>query len=155
MAIQSTPHTESQQNKSESGTELEPNQIAERIERDGEGGLYAKMDGAQTGMNRSEHVTDVHGSKHKVEPATSGDTGATSSGVGDAETQGITNHSQKAEHDGQVKVMAERERAAASSGEERDRGQPVSDSVREGGSLPGKKAELLETVEISSSRAIR
>ncbi len=155
MAIQSTPHTESQQNKSESQTELEPNQIAERLERDGQAGIYANTDGAQTGMNRSEHVTDVHGSKHKVEPAASGDTGATSSGVGDAGTQGITNHSQHDEHDGQVKVMKERETATASSGEERGSGQPVRDSVREDGDLPGKKAEAVETVEISGGRAIR
>ena len=155
MAIQSTPHTESQQNRGQTETELTPNQIAERIERDGESGLYANMDGAQTGTNRSEHAMNVKGPKHNVEPAASADTGAISSGVGDGEAQGITNHSQHAEHDGQVKVMKQREDAMASSGEESDRGQPVRDSVREGGELPGKKESKAETVEISGMRGIR
>ncbi len=155
MAIQSTPHTESQQNRGEAETELEPNQIAERLERDGEAGLYANTDGAQTGLNRSAHITDGNGPKHNVEPSTSADTGATSDGVGDAEIQGITNHSQHAEHDGQVKVMKEREDAVARSGEEAASGQPVRDAVREGGDLLGGKAVKRETVEISTERAIR
>ena len=155
MAIQSTPHTESQQNKGEAETELEPNQIAERLERDGEAGLYAKMDGAQTGMNRAERITDGGGPKHKVLGEASADTGATSAGVGDGEAQGIPNHSQHAEHDGQVKVMQGREQATDSSAEEQASGQPVRDAVREGGGLPGKKAAEAETVEISGGRAIR
>ncbi len=155
MAIQSTPHTESQQNRGEAETELEPNQIAERIERDGDAGLYADTDGAQTAMNRSEHITDGNGPKHKVEPATSAYTGATSTEVGSGEAQGITNHSQTAEHDGQVKVMKGREDATASSGEEASSGEPARDAVKEGGDLPGKRAEKVETVEISGSRAIR
>lgn len=155
MAIQSTPHTESQQNRGEAETELEPNQIAERLERDGNDGLYANMDGAQTGMSRSAHITDVTGPKHNVLDEASAATGATAAGVGDGETQGITNRSQHAEHDGQVKVMKGREDAAASSGEEQRSGQPEHDSVREGGELPGKKAAKAETVEVSATRAIR
>ena len=155
MAIQSTPHTESQQNKGEAQTELEPNQIAERIERDGDAGLYAHTDGAQTGSNRAERITDGNGPKHNVLGEASADTGATSAGVGDGETQGITNHSQHAEHDGQVKVMKGRENATDSSGEEQRSGQPVRDAVRDGGELSGKKGAATETVEISTGRAIR
>lgn len=155
MAIQSTPHTESQQNKSETETELTPNQIAGRIERDGDDGLYAHMDGAQTGMNRGEHVTDASGSKHKVEPGASAETGATSSGVGDGDAQGITNHSQHAEHAGQVKVMREREDAVATPAMDERLNEPVRDSVKPGGALPGKNAEAVETVEISASRSVR
>ncbi len=155
MAIQSTPHTESQQNKSESQTEMSPNQIAERIERDGDAGLYAHTDGAQTGMNRAERVTDGSGPKHKVEPGASAETGATSAQVGDAATQGVTNHSQQAEHAGQVKVMKEREDASARQEPEERTGDPVRDAVKEGGDLPKGKAESVETVEISAMRAVR
>lgn len=155
MAIQSTPHTESQQNKNEAQTELEPNEIAERLEQDGEAGLYANVDGAQTGMNRAERVTGVNGPKLHAEPAASAYTGATSSGVGDGEAPGITNRSQHAEHDGQVKVMKEREEAASSSGEEAASGQPERDAVREGGAIASAKAAKQETVEISDGRAIR
>lgn len=155
MAIQSTPHTESQQNKSESQTEMSPHQIAERIEREGDAGLYAHMDGAQTGMNRAERVTDGSGPKHNVEPGASAETGATSAQVPDAEAQGVTNHSQKAEHAGQVKVMKEREEASAHQGSQERTGTPVRDAVKEGGNLPKSKAESVDTVEISGMRAVR
>lgn len=155
MAIESTPHPESQQNTEAVQSDLEPNQMSQDAGRGGDPELYANSDGAQMGMNRSERVTSVQGPKHKVEAGTSAETGAMPSQIGDAETQGVTNHSQHAEHAGQERVMKEREGAgldAESEDEERSR---TRDSVQAGGELPSKKAGSVETVEISAGRAIR
>lgn len=155
MAIQSTPHTESQQNKDQNETEMDPNQIAARIEKDGAEGIYANMDGAQTGMNRSEHVTDVKGQKHKVEPGASASTGFTSAELKDGDAPGVSNHSISTERPGQEKVIREREEVTLHTASEDKAGEPVRDSVKEGGEMLSKKAASTETVEVSARRAVK
>ena len=155
MAIQSTPHTESQQNKSETETELTPTQIADRMERDGKDGLYANTDGAQMGTNRSEHVTDVKGQRHKVEPGASAETGARSTEIGRGEGQGVTNHSQQAEYAGQKKVMEAREADVLHIKPEDTTGEPERNSVSEGGSIPARNEAKVETVEVSAMRSVK
>jgi len=58
MAVQKSPHTNSEQNVSSAAMDLEPNQAPQDVGRGEDAKLYQNADGAQTGENRSFHVND-------------------------------------------------------------------------------------------------
>ena len=102
MAIQSTPHTESQQNTNPAESDLEPD--AETFEN---------RDGAQTGSNRAFNKNESQGPKHNMEPATAAEYGTMSTRTPKSDSQGITNHSATEESTRQEKVVSERPDALA------------------------------------------
>lgn len=58
MAVQKTPHTNSQQNVSSAAMDVEPNQSPQDVGRGEDAKLYQNADGAQTGANRAFHAND-------------------------------------------------------------------------------------------------
>lgn len=58
MAVQKTPHTNSQQNVTSAAMDLEPNQSPLDVGRGEDAKLYENSDGAQTGGNRAFHAND-------------------------------------------------------------------------------------------------
>ncbi|MGI4831440.1 MAG: hypothetical protein ACRYFU_25150 [Janthinobacterium lividum] len=93
MAMQTTPHTETQQDVNSDQTDLEPNMQPQDMGRGEDAKTYEIADGAQTAGNRSFHSTDGRDnqpksldegtantpSRHSQVP-TEGGTGITSSG---------------------------------------------------------------------------
>lgn len=58
MAVQKTPHTNTQQNVSSAAMDLEPNQSPQDVGRGEDAKLYEIADGAQTGENRAFYMND-------------------------------------------------------------------------------------------------
>jgi hypothetical protein len=55
MAVQKTPHTNSEQNVNSAAMDLEPNQSPQDVGRGEDAKLYENADGAQTGGDRAFH----------------------------------------------------------------------------------------------------
>lgn len=113
MAIQSTPHTESQQNSNPAQSDLEPNLETADAGRGADAETYENRDGAQTGANRSFHANVSQGPKHIAEPATAAEYGTMSTRTPKSDSQGITNHSASEESARQEKVVRDRPDAQA------------------------------------------
>ncbi|HEV2575929.1 MAG TPA: hypothetical protein VGU25_01850 [Acidobacteriaceae bacterium] len=58
MAVQKSPHTNSEQNVSSAAMDLEPNLNPQDVGRGEDAKLYENADGAQTGANRAFHMND-------------------------------------------------------------------------------------------------
>jgi hypothetical protein len=113
MAIQSTPHTKTQQNTDAAQSDLEPDQIAQDEGRGDDAALYQNAEGAQTGDNRAFHRNQSEGHKHNTEPESVAHVGTVTSRTPQSENQGITNHSASEESARQEKVVSQREDAQA------------------------------------------
>ena len=59
MAIQTTPHTQTQQDTPATQADLEPNQAAQESGQDQDAELYQNMDGAQTGGTRAFNANAI------------------------------------------------------------------------------------------------
>ncbi len=113
MAIQSTPHTESQQNADAAQSDLEVNQAAQDAGTGGDAGLYENMDGAQTGGTRAFNANASGGSKHNTEQFSAAQYGSVNTRTPQSDNQGITNHSATEESARQEKVVSQRPDALA------------------------------------------
>jgi hypothetical protein len=117
MAMQRTPHTESEQNVRVSQTDLEPEDIEQDSGREDEG-LYTKYDGAQTGEERGPQFWPGKDGHPNIEAATSAHEGdlrdrATGSQIATEPTvPGITSRPEE-ERARQEKVVKERPDAQA------------------------------------------
>lgn len=58
MAVQKTPHTNTEQNVNSAAMDLEPNQSPQDVGRGEDAKLYENTDGAQMGTNRAFHMND-------------------------------------------------------------------------------------------------
>lgn len=58
MAVQKSPHTNTEQNVSSAAMDLEPNLAPQDVGRGEDAKLYQNADGAQTGENRAFHMHD-------------------------------------------------------------------------------------------------
>lgn len=58
MAVQKTPHTNTQQNVNSAAMDLEPNQSPQDLGRGEDAKLYENAEGAQTGEDRAFHRND-------------------------------------------------------------------------------------------------
>lgn len=113
MAIQTTPHTQTQKNADPVQDDLEPYQQAADSGQGEDAALYENMDGAQTGGTRAFNA-NVNRSNHlKTEPRTAALNGGTDTRTPESENQGITNHSASEESARQRKVVSERPDALA------------------------------------------
>jgi len=114
MAKQKSPHTQSEQNQSQTQMNLEPGELEQMLGTGEDAKTYENSDGAQTGGTRSPRHAPKAGVKHNVEPATAAFEGATTSRtVKDPNKQGATNRSSAMENEGQEKVVKDRPDAQA------------------------------------------
>ena len=113
MAIQTTPHTQTQQNADPAGADLNPNQNAADSGQGEDSGVYENMDGAQTGGTRAFNANVVRGNRSNVEPFTAARDGGIDTRTPESEDQGITNRSASEESARQRKVVSERPDATA------------------------------------------
>ncbi len=108
MAIQTTPHTETQQDADPASTDLEVNQLAQDSGSGDDAELYKNMDGAQTGGTRAFNANASQGPKHNTEQFSAAQNGSTNTRTPHSDNQGITNHSANEESARQEKVVSER-----------------------------------------------
>ncbi len=112
MAHQTTPHTESQQNKNPDQTDLEPDQLAQDAGRGADAELFRNADGAQTGSNRAPEKYPRAAEHLNTEPASAYE-GSLSTRTPQADAPGITSHSASEESARQQKVVKDRDDANA------------------------------------------
>jgi len=114
MTHQRSPHTQSEQNATETQMDLEPGTLEQELGTGEDAKLYENNEGSQTGGTRSPRHAPKGSVKHKTEPAVKAYEGnLTSRTVKDPNKQGITNRSSAMENEGQEKVVKDREDAQA------------------------------------------
>lgn len=111
MTEQKTPHTQTQQNTKPEQSDLEADQAGSNTEEDEE--IYARMEGAETGSDRSPRKLQTGGSARNTEPETSAHEGSVSTRTPKRPVQGITSHSAEEESERQEKVVNDRPDARA------------------------------------------
>ena len=109
MAVQKSPHTNSEQNVSSAAMDLEPNLNPQDVGRGEDAKLYQNADGAQTGANRAFHMNDRRDNLPK-----SIDEGTRLQAENTARKQqeempGVTTHSAGEENERQQKVERNKE----------------------------------------------
>lgn len=113
MAMQTTPHTQTQQNQNAAQPDLEPNQLAQDSGQGEDAVLYENAEGAQTGGTRAFNANATKSNLPKVEPRTAAMNGGVDTRTPESENQGITNRSASEESVRQKKVVSERPDALA------------------------------------------
>lgn len=113
MAVQSTPHTQTQQNTSAAQADLEPNQLIQDLGQGEDAALYENREGAQTGGTRAFNANATKDNLPKVLQEDAALTGRINTRTPESPDQGITNHSASEESERQRKVVSERPDAQA------------------------------------------
>jgi hypothetical protein len=113
MAHPTTPHTQTQQNRTPDQTDLEPDQLEQTASTGPEADLYNHREGAQTGSNRGLHVVPASGGAPNQEQPPAAFEGSVSTRAPGGKQQGISSHSADEERPGQQKVVSERPDAKA------------------------------------------
>jgi hypothetical protein len=113
MPVQTTPHTQTQQDAVPSQADLDTNQQPGDSGQEEDASLYENMDGAQAGGTRAFNANAMGGHHLNVEPFTAAVDGGTSTRTPESEQQGITNHPASEENVSQRKVVSERPDAQA------------------------------------------
>lgn len=67
MAHATTPHTQTQQNRTPNQTDLEPDQLEQTAGTGAEAELYNRREGAQSGSNRGPHSNPASPGQPKTE----------------------------------------------------------------------------------------
>ena len=106
--VQTTPHTESQQNRDAAQSDLAPNLNRADAGRGDDASSYVDRDGAQTATDRSFARNESRGPQHNTEPFTAAGDNPNATRTPHSDNQGITNHSANIEDEGQRKVVSER-----------------------------------------------
>jgi hypothetical protein len=112
MTKQSTPHTQTQQNTQPEETDSEPNAEQQGISAT-DADLYSRMEGAETGGNRSPRHAATGSSRTTTEPETEAHEGSVDTRTPKRPAQGITSRSSEEESARQEKVVNERPDAQA------------------------------------------
>ena len=108
MAMQTTPHTQTQQDTPAAQADLKPNQTAQGRGQDNDAALYENMDGAQTGGTRA---FNANASDDDLTNTVGGDfagTGQVKRRTPHSDMQGVTNHSATEESARHEKVVNDR-----------------------------------------------
>jgi hypothetical protein len=114
MAIQKSPHTQTQQNTVPEQTDLEANEQEYEADSPTEQELYEHMEGAETGMERNPREVEARSSIHnRTEPEVQAHEGTLSTRTPKRPVQGITSHSAAEESARQEKVVNDRPDAQA------------------------------------------
>lgn len=109
MTEQKTPHTQTQQNTKPEQSDFEPDQTDPNTED----GIYAHMEGAETGSDRAPRKLQTDAPGHNTEPETSAHEGSVTTRTPKRPVQGITSHSAQEESERQEKVVNDRPDASA------------------------------------------
>ena len=104
MAIQTTPHTETEQNIS-AEMDLEPNMAPQDMGRGADAATYEDAEGAQTGGNRSFHATDGRDNQPKSLDEGTAMTPSRHHQIPTSDAPGITNSGGSKERETQEKVI--------------------------------------------------
>jgi hypothetical protein len=113
MAKQTTPHTETQQNRTAAEDDLEADQLIQDVGQGEDASLYANADGAQTGGTRAFNANSGRSNLPNTLQETGARTGHHTTRTPHGEGQGITNHPVDEESARQEKVVSERPDAQA------------------------------------------
>lgn len=108
MAIQTTPHTQTQQDTPATQADLEPNQAAQESGQDQDADLYQNMDGAQTGGTRAFNATASDDDLTNTVGQDFAGSGNVTTRTPHSEMQGVTNHSANEESARNEKVVGDR-----------------------------------------------
>lgn len=107
MSIQKSPHTQTQQNVNPAQTDLEPGEAEWSSGSDQEAEIYEKMEGAETGGNRTPRKVPPRSVEHTTEPEAEAHEGAVHTRTPKRSAQGITSQSADQESERQQKVVNE------------------------------------------------
>ena len=114
MAVQKSPHTQTQQGTPFAQTDVNPDDMPQTVGTGADAATYENRDGGQTGSERSPKHTPTGVNPPNTEQQPVAHEGTLSSRVSnDASRQGISNRSAEAERAGQQKVVGAREDAQA------------------------------------------
>jgi hypothetical protein len=114
MAVQKSPHTQSQQNTHFAQTDVSPDELEQTVGTGNDSASYENRDGAQTGGTRSPKHTPGSSRPHNVEPQAAAHEGTLTSRVfDDANKQGISHNPSSKEAEGQRKVVGNRDDSQA------------------------------------------
>lgn len=114
MAVQKSPHTQSQQNTHFAQTDLDANLPEQRLGAGHDARTYENYEGAQMGGQRSPRRMPASAHPHNVEPQSAAFEGSLRSRVfDDPAKQGISSRSSRAERPGQQRVVRARTDARA------------------------------------------
>ncbi len=114
MAVQKSPHTQSQQNTHFAQTDLDANVPEQRLGTGRDAQTYENYEGAQMGAQRSPRRMPASAHPLNVEPQSAAFEGSLRSRIfDDADKQGISSRSSRAERPGQRKVVSARTDARA------------------------------------------
>ena len=113
MTKQTTPHTQTAQNTKFEQTDLEPNQQEQETGSGNAEDMYSRMEGAETGADRSPRKLQRGVSRHTTEPEQVAHEGELSTRTPKRPAQGITSRSAEEESERQEKVVNDRPDAQA------------------------------------------
>jgi hypothetical protein len=113
MAIQKSPHPQSEENTNPARADLEPDELEQNAGTGPDAELYQNMDGAETAGTRTPKREPPRGQGTAVEPASAAYEGTLASRTPHGETQGITNRSLDEESERQQRVVEDRPDAQA------------------------------------------
>lgn len=113
MTKQKSPHTQTQQDTIPEQTDLEANEQPFEADSPADEQLYTRMEGAETGENRSARKIQTRSERHRTEPEVEAHEGSVSTRTPKRPTQGITSHSAAEESERQKKVVSDRPDAEA------------------------------------------
>ena len=114
MTKQKSPHTQTEQNTTPELFDLEPDQLQNESGSKTDDQIYARMEGAETGGNRSPKKSVPDGPHHNTEPEMVSHEGPVHTRTPKRPSQGITSRSAAEESERQKKVVNERPDAGRS-----------------------------------------
>lgn len=113
MTKQKSPHTQTQQDTIPEQSDLEANEQPYEADSPSDEELYTRMEGAETGENRSSREIQTRSERHRTEPEVEAHEGSVSTRTPKRPGQGITSHSAAEESERQEKVVNDRPDAEA------------------------------------------
>jgi hypothetical protein len=113
MAHPTTPHTQTQQNRTPEQTDLEPDQLEQTAGTGSDAELYNRREGAQSGTKRGPHVIPASGGAPNTQPAPAAFEGSVTTRTPGGKKQGISSRSADDELPGQQDVVKDRPDAKA------------------------------------------
>ena len=111
MAIQKTPHKQTQQDTAPEQSDLDND--GRGFEEESKEPTYDEMGGAETGENRTPRKVQTRAPRHRTEPEQVAHEGSVQTRTPKKPAQGITSHSAEEESERQEKVVNERPDAQA------------------------------------------
>jgi hypothetical protein len=113
MAMQKSPHPNTQQNTKPEQSDLEAGEREYEADGSEDQAIYKKAEGAETGMNRNPREVNTRSERHRIEPETEAHEGQVSSRTPKRSAQGITARPAAEESKRQEKVVKNRADAQA------------------------------------------